>query len=62
MADIVALAASVDDFPSMSETDAMLAELRRLPRTVATADLIDDLLDFRALLANLDGTRSLAGA
>ncbi|SNQ50553.1 conserved hypothetical protein [Frankia canadensis] len=51
MADIVTLAASVNDIPSMSETDAMLEELRRLPRTVETANLIDGLLDFRSLLA-----------
>ncbi|SNQ47871.1 conserved hypothetical protein [Frankia canadensis] len=62
MTDIVALASSVDDIPSMSETDAMLKELRRLPRTVATASLIDELLDLRSLLANLDDPCPLAGA
>ncbi|WP_041939365.1 MULTISPECIES: hypothetical protein [Frankia] len=49
-AEIVAIAASVDDIPSMAQTDAMLEELRRLPRNAETAKLIDDLLELRSLL------------
>lgn len=51
MADIVTIAASIDNIPTMAETDAMLEELRRLPRTTDNARLIDDLLEFRSLLA-----------
>ncbi|CAJ62242.1 hypothetical protein FRAAL3599 [Frankia alni ACN14a] len=46
----MAIAASVDDIPSMAQTDAMLEELRRLPRNAETAKLIDDLLELRSLL------------
>jgi len=45
------LAAAVDDIPTVAETDAMLEELRRMPRTVQTAELMDDLLELRSLLA-----------
>ncbi|MCK9901638.1 hypothetical protein CC117_24580 [Parafrankia colletiae] len=51
MADIVTIAASIDGVPTMTETDAMLEELRRLPRTNDNQALIDDLLEFRSLLA-----------
>ncbi|MCM3925296.1 hypothetical protein ND748_26960 [Frankia sp. AiPs1] len=44
------MVASIDDIPSMEQTDAMLAELRRLPRSVDTVKLIDDLLELRSLL------------
>nr|WP_091276171.1 hypothetical protein [Parafrankia irregularis] len=51
MTGIVLLAASVSDLPAISEVDAMLEELRRMPRTVQTTALTDDLLEFRLLLA-----------
>ncbi|EFC85218.1 hypothetical protein [Parafrankia sp. EUN1f] len=50
MAAIVELAASIDGVPTVEETDAMLDELRRLPRDAATLELIDGLLEIRALL------------
>ncbi|WP_035921454.1 hypothetical protein [Frankia sp. QA3] len=49
-ADIVKIAASIDDIPTIEETDAMLEELRQLPRTADTVKLIDDLLELRSLL------------
>jgi hypothetical protein len=45
MVDIVQIAASIDEIPTLEQTDAMLDELRRLPRTVETLALIDDLLE-----------------
>ncbi len=48
--DIVKMACLIDDIPTVDETDAMLAELRRLPRTPDTIQMIDDLLEFRSLL------------
>lgn len=47
---IVKMAASIDEIPSLEETDAMLGELRRLPRDPATTRIIDELLEFRMLL------------
>ncbi|EFC85478.1 hypothetical protein FrEUN1fDRAFT_1465 [Parafrankia sp. EUN1f] len=51
MADIVSLTASVDGVPTVTETDAILAELRQMPRTAQNMSLMDDLLEFRSLLA-----------
>ncbi len=48
--EIVTIAAAIDDIPTMAQTDAMLEELRRLPRNAETAKLIDDLLELRSLL------------
>ncbi|WP_438803266.1 hypothetical protein [Frankia gtarii] len=48
--DIVKIAASIDDVPSMEETDAMLEQLRHLPRSADTVKLIDELLEIRSLL------------
>ncbi|CUU53667.1 hypothetical protein Ga0074812_101165 [Parafrankia irregularis] len=50
MVDIVSLTASVDGIPTVAETDAILAELRQMPRTVQNTSLMDDLLEFRSLL------------
>jgi hypothetical protein len=47
---IVKIAASIDEIPTVEETDAMLDELRRRPRDSATIKMIDDLLEFRTLL------------
>jgi hypothetical protein len=49
--DLVKMAAAVDDVPTLEETDAMLTELNRMPRDPAVAGLINDLLEFRSLLA-----------
>ncbi|WP_165977828.1 hypothetical protein [Nonomuraea diastatica] len=47
---LVSLAASVDDRPTLQQVDAMLAELRPMPRDRAVSELIDKLLDYRSLL------------
>jgi hypothetical protein len=48
---LVSLAAAVDERPTLEQVDEMLAELRQMPRDQTVTGLIDDLLDFRALLA-----------
>ncbi|MCK9894797.1 hypothetical protein [Frankia sp. AgB32] len=56
---IVKIAASIDEIPTVEETDAMLDELRRLPRNPSTVKMIDDLLEIRTLLgAPLSRTRA----
>jgi len=50
METIVKIAASIDDIPTVEETDAMLDELRRCPRDPATLKMIDELLEIRMLL------------
>jgi hypothetical protein len=50
---LLALAATVDDRPTLEETDAMLAELGGMPRDRVASRLIDALLDYRALLATM---------
>ncbi|KJE21629.1 hypothetical protein FF36_04086 [Frankia torreyi] len=50
MTDIVTMVASISEFPTVEETDAILNELRRLSRDAATTKLIDDLLELRSLL------------
>jgi hypothetical protein len=52
MSRLVTLAAAAGEQPTLEQTDAMLAELRQLPRDDAVSSLIDDLLDYRALLAS----------
>jgi hypothetical protein len=52
MSKLVTLAAAAGDQPTLEQADAMLAELRRLPRDEAVSTLIDDLLDYRTLLAS----------
>lgn len=34
--------------PSLAETDVLLAELRRFPRTAEVAEALDTILDYRA--------------
>jgi hypothetical protein len=46
---LVSLAAAVDELPTLDQVDAMLDELRRMPRDQKVTELIDDLLEFRAL-------------
>lgn len=48
---LLALVESVGDRPTLEEVDAMLAELRRMPRDPAVAGLIDDLLEYRSMLS-----------
>ncbi|WP_261556744.1 hypothetical protein [Frankia tisae] len=50
MTDIVTIVASIDEIPTVEETDAMLNELRPLFRDARTVQLIDDLLELRSLL------------
>jgi hypothetical protein len=52
--DLVKMAAAVDDIPTLEETDAMLAELRQMPRDQVVTGLINDLLEFRSLLTAAD--------
>lgn len=51
MRTLLDLVESVGDRPTVEEVDAILAELRRLPRDPAVAGLIDDLLDYRSMLS-----------
>lgn len=50
MTDITTIVASVDEIPTVEETDAMLNELRPLSRDARTIELINDLLELRSLL------------
>ena len=52
MSRLVTLAVTAGEQPTLEQTDAMLAELRQLPRDEVVSSLIDDLLDYRALLAS----------
>jgi hypothetical protein len=47
---LVSLAALVDDRPTLEQVDAMLTELRLMPRDQTVTGLIDDLLDYRSML------------
>jgi hypothetical protein len=47
----VSLAASVDGRPTLEQVDELLIELRLMPRDQDVAGLIDDLLDYRLLVA-----------
>jgi hypothetical protein len=47
---LLALAAAVDERPTLEEIDAMLAELGGMPRGQVALGLIDALLDYRALI------------
>jgi len=51
MSTLLALVEAVGDRPTVEEVDAILAELRRMPRDAAVAELIDDLLDYRSMLS-----------
>jgi hypothetical protein len=48
---LVSLAASVSDRPTLEQVDAMLAELRLMPRDQTVTGLINDLLDYRSMLS-----------
>jgi hypothetical protein len=47
---LVRLAAAIEEWPTLDQVDAMLAELRQLPRDQIVTGLIDDLLDYRTRL------------
>lgn len=47
---LVALAASIDDYPTLEQVDAMLAELASLPRSPEVTQTQDELLEIRSLL------------
>jgi len=51
MSTLLTLVESVDGRPTLEEVDAILAELRRLPRDASVSSLIDDLLDYRSMLS-----------
>ena len=46
---LVSLAAAADELPTLEQVDAMLEQLRQMPRDQKVTELIDDLLEFRAL-------------
>jgi hypothetical protein len=48
---LVSLVAAVFERPTLEGLDELLAELEELPREDAVAGLIDDLLDYRVVLA-----------
>jgi hypothetical protein len=48
---MVGLVAAVFEWPTLEGLDELLAELEGLPRDQAVAGLIDDLLDYRVVLA-----------
>jgi hypothetical protein len=51
MSKLVSLAAAVDERPTLEQVDGMLEELRQIPRDQKVTEVIDDLLEMRALLA-----------
>jgi hypothetical protein len=48
---LVSLVAAVFERPTLEGLDELLAELEESPRDQAVAGLIDDLLDYRVVLA-----------
>jgi hypothetical protein len=48
---LVRMVAAIDDDPTLEQVDEILTELRRMPRDHRVTGLIDDLLDYRTLLA-----------
>jgi hypothetical protein len=48
---LAGLVAAVFELPTLEGLDELLAELETLPRDQAVAGLIDDLLDYRVVLA-----------
>jgi hypothetical protein len=47
---LVQMVNALDERPGLEQTDAMLAELRQMPRDDFVTEVIDALLDYRALL------------
>lgn len=50
MTNILTLVCAIDENPTLEQVDAMLVELVILPKDKVVAGLIDDLLDYRAML------------
>lgn len=50
---LVQIVNALDERPGLEQTDAMLAELRQMPRDHFVTEMIDALLDYRALLVEL---------
>jgi hypothetical protein len=51
---LVQMVNALDERPGLEQTDAMLAELRQMPRDHFVTEVIDALLDYRALLVEFD--------
>ena len=49
--DLVRLAASIDDHPTLEQVDALLDILREQSRNDARSSIVDGLLEMRSLLA-----------
>jgi hypothetical protein len=47
---LVQMITALDERPGLEQTDAILAELRQMPRDHFVSEMIDALLDYRALL------------
>jgi hypothetical protein len=45
---------ALDERPGLDQTDAILVELQQMPRDRFVAEMIDELLDYRALLVEFD--------
>lgn len=52
--DLVRLAASIFDQPTAKEVDELLALLSKQPADLARSNIVDGLLDMKALLKVLD--------
>lgn len=59
MSRLMQMAAAVKEFPTLGETDEMLLELATMRRTSKVSDLIDMLLEYRALLREDDSIASM---
>ncbi|MFL6051887.1 MAG: hypothetical protein ACJ72W_03060 [Actinoallomurus sp.] len=51
---LIEMVNALDERPGLEQTDAMLAELRQMPRDDFVSEMIDALLDYRALLGESD--------
>jgi hypothetical protein len=51
---LVEMVAALDERPALDETDALLAELRKMPRDHVVTEVMDALLDYRVLLTEFN--------
>jgi hypothetical protein len=51
---LVEMVAALDERPALDETDALLAELRQMPRDHVVTEVMDALLDYRVLLTKFN--------
>jgi hypothetical protein len=51
---LVQMVKALDERPGLELTDAMPAELRQMPRDDFVTEMVDALLDYRALLVRFD--------